>query len=91
MSFAMSALKTMKVKEVPQFLKTTFTKEKAQAAYNNWWINYKKDYIDTSSSKPLVHFMTGIFVLSYTIAWPTEYAHWKHEQEAKIKGDTKKH
>jgi hypothetical protein len=87
MSFAMSALKTMKVKEVPQFLKTHITKETAQSAYNTWWINYKRQYIDTSSSKPIVHFMTGIFVLSYTLAWPTEYAHWKHARDAQIKGE----
>jgi hypothetical protein len=26
------------------------------------------------------------FVLAYALAWPTEYAHYKHEQEAKLKG-----
>lgn len=26
------------------------------------------------------------FVFAYALAWPQEYAHYKHEQEMKLKG-----
>eukprot|EP00238_Polyblepharides_amylifera_P011674 CAMPEP_0196584250 /NCGR_PEP_ID=MMETSP1081-20130531/46361_1 /TAXON_ID=36882 /ORGANISM="Pyramimonas amylifera, Strain CCMP720" /LENGTH=79 /DNA_ID=CAMNT_0041905389 /DNA_START=176 /DNA_END=415 /DNA_ORIENTATION=+ len=76
----------MKVKDVPDFVKKTVTKENATVAYNNWFANYKKTYMDTNSPMPVVHVIGSVFCLSYVIAWPTEYSHWKHEQEAKIQG-----
>ena len=42
--------------------------------------------IDTGSSKPLVDLVSYGFVFSYALSWPREYAHYKHEQEAKLKG-----
>ena len=41
---------------------------------------YKKDYIDTGSAKPLYDVMIYGFILAYALAWPTEYMHYKHEQ-----------
>ena len=38
------------------------------------------DYIDTGSAKPLYDVMIYGFILAYALAWPTEYAHYKHEQ-----------
>ena len=43
-------------------------------------------YIDTGSVKPLFDVCTYGFVFSYAFSWPREYAHYKHEQEAKLKG-----
>ena len=44
-------------------------------------------YIDTGSGKPLTDLIFGVFVGSYALSWPREYAHMKHEQEAKLKGE----
>ena len=41
---------------------------------------YKVDYIDTGSPKPLYDVLIYGFILAYALAWPTEYAHYKHEQ-----------
>jgi len=38
------------------------------------------DYIDTGSPKPLYDVLIYGFILAYALAWPTEYAHYKHEQ-----------
>jgi hypothetical protein len=43
-------------------------------------------HIDTGSAKPLFDLITYGFVGAYALAWPTEYAHHKAEQEAKLKG-----
>lgn len=41
---------------------------------------YKKDYIDTGSPVPLYHVLVFGFIGAYALAWPQEYAHFKHEQ-----------
>lgn len=41
---------------------------------------YKKDYIDTGSAKPLYDVLIYGFIGAYALAWPQEYAHYKHEQ-----------
>jgi hypothetical protein len=45
-----------------------------------------QQHIDTGSAKPLFDLITYGFVGAYALAWPTEYAHHKAEQEAKLKG-----
>lgn len=83
----------LKVKEIPGYV--------GKYANDNWqpvivqrrvstWLNtYKKQYIDTGSPKPLFDVLGYGFVGSYIFSWPREYAHMKHEQEAKLKGDGK--
>jgi hypothetical protein len=46
----------------------------------------RPQYIDTGSVKPLFDLVGYGFLFSYAISWPREYAHYKHEQEAKLKG-----
>lgn len=46
----------------------------------------RPQHIDTGSSKPLTDLLGYGFVFSYAYSWPREYAHYKHEQEAKLKG-----
>ena len=41
---------------------------------------YKRDYIDTGSPKPLYDVLIYGFIGAYILAWPQEYAHYKHEQ-----------
>lgn len=43
-------------------------------------------HIDTGSFKPFQDLILSVFALSYVISWPKEYAHYKHEQEAKLAG-----
>jgi hypothetical protein len=44
-------------------------------------------YFETGSPKPLFDLIIYGFFFSYAISWPKEYAHYKHEQEAKLKGE----
>lgn len=48
--------------------------------------DFNLQHIDTGSAKPLFDVVGYGFLLAYALAWPTEYAHYKHEQEAKLKG-----
>jgi hypothetical protein len=43
-------------------------------------------HIDTGSSKPFFDVVIYGFIGAYALAWPQEYAHYKHEQEMKLKG-----
>eukprot|EP00192_Tetraselmis_astigmatica_P014506 CAMPEP_0117647794 /NCGR_PEP_ID=MMETSP0804-20121206/38_1 /TAXON_ID=1074897 /ORGANISM="Tetraselmis astigmatica, Strain CCMP880" /LENGTH=156 /DNA_ID=CAMNT_0005453307 /DNA_START=80 /DNA_END=551 /DNA_ORIENTATION=+ len=51
-------------------------------------MQYKVDHIDTGSAKPLKDVMVGVFCIAYVMAWPTEYAHWKHERDARLTAAT---
>ena len=50
------------------------------------YIHMILQYIDTGSPKPLYDLLIYGFVFSYVISWPREYAHYMHEQEAKLQG-----
>lgn len=80
----------LKVKEVPahvqKFAGQHWTPGQLQSRLTNWMNNYKIQHIDTGSIKPLVDLCAYGFVFSYAFSWPREYAHYKHEQEAKLKG-----
>ena len=52
------------------------SRQKATVGLNQ----YKKDYIDTGSAKPLYDILIYGFIGAYALAWPQEYAHYKHEQ-----------
>ena len=57
----------------------------AQAKAETNMNQYKKDYIDTGSPKPLYDVLIYGFILAYALAWPTEYAHYKHEQARSLR------
>ena len=81
----------MKLKDAPAFLSQRLTRENVVRNATSFAANYKKNHFDTGSFAPLKHMMIGTFCIAYTVAWPTEYAHWKHEQEAKHGGGHAKH
>ncbi|KAI7840100.1 hypothetical protein COHA_006141 [Chlorella ohadii] len=80
----------LKVKEVPghvqKFAGQHWRPEQLRSRFMNWLHDYKIKFIDTGSPKPLLDVITYGFVFSYALSWPREYAHYKHEQEAKLKG-----
>jgi hypothetical protein len=43
-------------------------------------------HINSGAGKPLYDVLGYGFLVAYALAWPQEYAHYKHEQEAKLKG-----
>ena len=79
-----------KVKDVPAFLQQRVTREAVVSGTTTWATNYRKAYIETWSLVPLRHFITGTFLLAYTVAWPQEYKHYLHEQAVKH-GEAHKH
>ncbi len=74
---------------MPTFLASKLTRDNISSNASTWAANYKKTYIDTGSSTPMRHLLVGVFGLAYTVAWPQEYKHWKHEQEVKHGGGGK--
>jgi hypothetical protein len=82
--------KGLKVKELPayvgKFASEHWTVNKTSARVATWFDGYKTEYIDGGSPKPLFDVLGYGFVFAYALAWPQEYAHYKHEQEAKLQG-----
>eukprot|EP00887_Chlorella_sp_A99_P000420 scaffold13.g420.t1 len=80
----------LKLKEVPAYAQKWagehYQPAKVQQRWSAWLQNYKTQYIDTGSAKPLFDLCIYGFVFSYALSWPRKYAHYKHEQEAKLKG-----
>jgi hypothetical protein len=79
----------VKVKDVPAFLAGKLTRENISSNTAVLLADYKKAHIDTGSFTPMKHVLIGVFGLAYTVAWPQEYKHWKHEQEVKHGGGGK--
>lgn len=68
-------LGALKVKDVPNFLSKTVTKQNVTEGTQKFFQEYKATYIDKDSPKPLYHVMTGVFCVAYVTVWPTEYRH----------------
>ena len=62
-----------------------YTPDKTSSRLVGWCHNYKAKHNDSGSPKPLFDVLGYGFVFAYALAWPQEYAHYKHEQEAKLK------
>lgn len=75
-------LASMKVKDVPTFVKTAVTREKVVERTWNFLYKYNEKYIQTGSIRPLNDVMISIGILSYAVGWPTELRHLRHAEEA---------
>ncbi|GMH33801.1 hypothetical protein BSKO_01635 [Bryopsis sp. KO-2023] len=73
---------SLKVREVPQYLKSTVTVGNAKTRFSEWMVNYKANYIDQGSSKPLKDVIFYGLIFSYVVSWPAQYAHHKAAEEA---------
>ena len=80
MSAFFCQLGSLKVKEVPEFLKKTITKENAIENFQRYSKEYREKYIQTGSIAPVYHAMGAVFATAYVTAWPTEYRHFKAQQ-----------
>ncbi|KDD74801.1 hypothetical protein H632_c1065p1 [Helicosporidium sp. ATCC 50920] len=90
MSQLVKELSSKTVKEVPgivsKYASENLTQAKVQSRFMNWMERYRKEQIEKGTLKPFTDFVVGTFIFSYVISWPREYAHYRHEQEAKLKG-----
>nr|PNR27471.1 hypothetical protein PHYPA_029623 [Physcomitrium patens] len=75
-------LASMKVKDVPNHLKSNLSREKVMSSTWSWLYKYNEKYIQTGSIRPLMDVMLSVGFLSYAIAWPTEIRHLRHAEEA---------
>jgi len=48
-----------------------------------WFKSYKKAFIDTSRFTPIVHIITGVMILGYTIEFASHLRHERHAAQAK--------
>ena len=71
----------LRVREVPEFLRKTVTRESIQSNGEKYLEEYREKYIKTGSILPVYHAMAGVFATAYVVTWPTEYRHVKAAQE----------
>ena len=69
----------LRVREVP--LRKTVTRENIQSNGEKYLEEYREKYIKTGSILPVYHAMAGVFATAYVVTWPTEYRHFKAQQE----------
>lgn len=80
----LNSLRAVKVKDVPQHVKPLLSRDRLKKAVDDFLMDYKRKYIDTSSIKPLNHVLIGLGVFSYLVALPEERRHLAHlEEQAK--------
>jgi hypothetical protein len=76
----LSKLGQLKIKEVPQFLRAHVSKDSVREYGNKYFQEYREKYIETGSIMPVFHVMGGVFATAYITVWPTEYRHFKAQQ-----------
>ncbi|KAL2628640.1 hypothetical protein R1flu_013326 [Riccia fluitans] len=79
---AFRSLASMKLKDVPTFVKSVATKENVSKNTWNFLYNYNQKYIQGGSIRPVNDVMICVGILSYFVGWPTELRHLKHAEEA---------
>ena len=87
MASALKNLASLKVKDVPTFVKSSLSKEKVMQDAWSWLYKYNEKYVQTGSIRPLTDVMLSIGFLSYATAWPTETRHLRHAEEAAKHGN----
>lgn len=70
----------LKLREIPDYLKSTVTVNNVETKFNSWVADYKAKYIDTGSAKPLLDVAVGGFIIGYVVGWPQNYRHLKAQQ-----------
>lgn len=81
MAASLRNLASMKVKDVPTYVKSSLNGEKVMKDTWSWLYKYNEKYIQTGSIKPLHDVMLSVGILGYAIAWPTELRHLRHAEE----------
>jgi hypothetical protein len=76
------SLASMKLKDVPNYVKSNVTRDNVSKNTWNFLYNYNQKYIQTGSIRPLNDVMIGVFFLGYAVGWPTELRHLQHAEEA---------
>ncbi|KAL7113927.1 hypothetical protein ACP275_04G089600 [Erythranthe tilingii] len=76
-------IRSMKVTELPSYLKPMFTLGYVKRTLARGLDNYHAKYIETSSADPLLHICFGGMIFSYLVALPEERRHLEHQQHAK--------
>ncbi|KAH7674693.1 hypothetical protein IHE45_08G090700 [Dioscorea alata] len=74
-------IKSMKLREVPAYLKPKFTWENIKKSADQAVDRYIDKYIETSSVEPLFHVCIGGMIFSYFVALPHERRHLEHQQQ----------
>lgn len=82
MASALKNIASLKVKDVPTYVKSSFTMEKIMQDTWTKLYKYNEKYVQTGSIRPLTDVMLAVGGLSYAIAWPTEIRHLRHAEEA---------
>ena len=76
-----------KLREAPGVMRQIFSFDHLRTVFDSTMDAYGKKYIQTGSIMPLWHVIYGGTLFSYLYIWPTEYRHFKHKEEARLRGD----
>ena len=68
-------------KDMPKIVSEAMRPNNVLSKTQAFLAEYKAKYIDTGSFVPLQQVMLGVFCLSYTVTWPSEYRHMQHAKE----------
>lgn len=88
MSSALKRIAETKVKEAPGLLRQYFSLQFLRGQFKKSMDAYRAKYIETNSIMPMWHVIYGGTIFSYIFIWPTEYAHYKHKEEARLRGES---
>ncbi|EFJ36551.1 hypothetical protein SELMODRAFT_78322 [Selaginella moellendorffii] len=78
-------MSSMKVKDVPGYVKENVTPANIKKASRTLMDEYYDKYIQTSSFTPVYHFLIGGTIFAYIVAYPTEIRHYQHEEEERLR------
>lgn len=88
MSGALKRLTEAKIGDAPGILRQYLSMQYLRGQFERTMDAYRAKYIETNSIMPLWHVIYGGTLFSYIFVWPTEYAHYKHKEEARLRGES---
>ena len=85
---SLKSIADAKLREAPTLLRQYVSLELLKSQFHKVMDAYGKRYFATNSAMPFWHVVYGGTLFSYICVWPTEYKHYKHKEEARLKGET---
>jgi len=87
MASSLKSISDAKLKDAAGLFRQYLSVNYLKSLFNKSMDSYRVKYIDTGSDMPFWHFIYGGTILSYILVWPTEYGHYKHKEEARLRGE----
>ncbi|KMZ69957.1 Fiber protein Fb15 [Zostera marina] len=76
-----NGIKTMKVRDLPAYVKPMLTLNKAKQTIGKGLDMYHDKYIETNSADPIFHICIGGMIFFYLVNLPEERRHLAHQEK----------